>query len=469
VKTVPAGLPIKVDGRDNWPNYFFPWGAGEVHHIEAPAQQTDDKGRLWNFASWSNGAARVQDFTVPSSDVPGSTVRLTATYTAVGRLVVSSAVAGLTVKVDGADCATPCDVQKPLGTVVRVWAPASISLGDNVRSDFDGWPGSGSGSSDWTITLGADPATSYLTYHTMNRLLAASDPVDGAAWRMQPASPDGYYDAQTTVTVSVTAQPGFRFRRWTGDASGISPAVSVAMNTPKLVEALLDRAPFIAPGGVANAAGSTPETGVAAGSIVSIFGASLASDVSVGPDSPLTQTLGCVTVRLGDRLMPLFFVSPSQVNIQLPDDTPLGDQSLTVSCQGLPDVQAAFAVMRNAPGLFQDAKSFGSVVHEDGSAVTSESPAKRGELLTLYGTGFGPTDHGRPFGFALPSAYPIVDSVTVHAGDLAIPAEKAFAAAARIGVDAVQFRLGDGVEAGNVALRVTVNGKDSNIVLAPLM
>jgi uncharacterized protein (TIGR03437 family) len=241
------------------------------------------------------------------------------------------------------------------------------------------------------------------------------------------------------------------------------------MNTPKLVEALLDRAPFIAPGGVANAAGSTPVTAVAAGSIVSIFGASLASDVSVGPDSPLVQTLGCVTVRLGDRLMPLFFVSPSQVNIQLPDDTPMGDQSLTVGCQGLPDVQAPFQVTRNAPGLFQDAKSFGSLVHEDGSAVTTDSPAKRGELLTLYGTGFGPTDRGRPFGLALPSAYPIVDSVTVYAGDLAIPAENAFGAAGRIGVDAVQFRLGDGVDVGNVALRVTVNGKDSNIVLAPLM
>jgi uncharacterized protein (TIGR03437 family) len=140
-----------------------------------------------------------------------------------------------------------------------------------------------------------------------------------------------------------------------------------------------------------------------------------------------------------------------------------------VGCQGLPDVQAPFQVTRNAPGLFQDAKSFGSLVHEDGSAVTTDSPAKRGELLTLYGTGFGPTDRGRPFGLALPSAYPIVDSVTVYAGDLAIPAENAFGAAGRIGVDAVQFRLGDGVDVGNVALRVTVNGKDSNIVLAPLM
>jgi uncharacterized protein (TIGR03437 family) len=469
IKTVPAGIPVQVDARNNWPNYFFPWAAGEVHHIEAPAQYSDDKGRTWNFTSWSNGAGRIQDFTVPPSAVPGSTVRLTATYTAVGRLVVSSAVAGLTVKIDGSDCATPCDVQKPVGTIVHVSAPLSVPLGDNSRGDFDGWPGSGSLAADWTITLAADPATPSLTYHTMNRLTAAADPADGASWRMQPASTDGYYDAQSTVVVSVTPQPGFRFRKWSGDATGTAPAASVAMNAPRAVQAMLDRIPYIAPAGVANAAGTTPDGSVAPGSIVSIFGANLASDTIVGPDNPLTQALGCVTVKLGDRLLPLFFVSPAQVNIQLPDDTAAGDQRLTVSCQGLPDVQASFTVARNAPGLFQDAKSFGLTTHEDGSAVTTDSPATRGELLTIYGTGFGPADHGRAFGFPMPAAYPIVDTATVQAGDLAIPSENAFAAAGRIGVDAVQFRLGDGIPSGNLPVRVAVNGKLSNTVLIPIM
>ena len=46
---------------------------------------------------------------------------------------------------------------------------------------------------------------------------------------------------------------------------------------------------------------------------------------------------------------------------------------------------------------------------------------------------------------------PLLDSVTVQAGDVAIPAENALAAAGKIGVDAVQFRLGDTVSAGNVS------------------
>ena len=86
--------------------------------------------------------------------------------------------------------------------------------------------------------------------------------------------------------------------------------------------------------------GAPAENGVAPGSIVSIFGASFAPETAAGPENPLAQAIGCVTVRSGGRLLPLFFVSPSQINLQLPDDTPLGEQRVVVSCQGLPDVEA---------------------------------------------------------------------------------------------------------------------------------
>jgi uncharacterized protein (TIGR03437 family) len=301
----------------------------------------------------------------------------------------------------------------------------------------------------------------------MNRLIAASNPEDGVSWRIQPASTDGFYDSQTTVIVSVSAQPGFRFRKWSGDVSGVSPVTSVAMNTPRLVEAILDRVPYISPAGVANAAGTTPDKGVAPGSIISIFGASFAPDVILGPDNPLTQTLGCVTVKTGERILPLFFVSPTQINAQLPDDVPAGEQRMTVSCVGLPDVQATFTAVRNAPGLFQGEKSMGALTHEDGSAVSADAPAKAGELLTIYGTGFGPTERGRSFGFAPSAPSPILDSATVQVGDMSIPADSAFSVAGRIGVDAVQFRM-PAVAPGDVPVRVTVNGKDSNTVFAPL-
>ena len=139
--------------------------------------------------------------------------------------------------------------------------------------------------------------------------------------------------------------------------------------------------------------GTTPQSGVAPGGIVSIFGVNLATDTLVAPDGMLPQTLGGLTVRVGDRLLPLFFVSPQQINAQMPDDMAAGNQVLTISPAGAPEVRAAFTVVRNAPGLFPVAtngQAMAMAIHEDGSPVTADAPARSGELLTVYGTGFGP-------------------------------------------------------------------------------
>jgi uncharacterized protein (TIGR03437 family) len=468
VSSMPPGLALKVDNRDNWPSYNFPWGIGEQHRLEAPARLTDEQGRIWSFASWSNGGSRVQDFTV-SETAAGAGVRLIATYDAVGRAIVRSSLAGVSIKVDGEDCSMPCDIQRPAGTKVQLTAPSSLAISEGVRADFDGWPGSGSTAPSWSYTLTGDPVNFNLEYRVMNRLTASASPAEGASWRIQPNSPDGFYDGKTTVMVNVSPLPGFRFRNWNGDAAGTSPTATVAMNLPRTVEASLDRVPYIAPTGIENGAGSTPQEGVAAGSLVSIFGASLASDTISGPESPMTQTLGGVTVRSGDRFLPLVFVSPAQINVLLPDDMPAGRQSLTVSAAGMPDVQASFTVVRNAPGIFQQA-TFAAAVHEDGSPVSADSPARPGELLSIYGTGFGPADHPRPMGFPIPADPPfrILDSASVQVGDVTITAENGIAAPGRSGIDIVQFRLPDGIASGNRQLRLNINGQDSNTVVLPV-
>ncbi len=472
LSTSPPGLSLIVDGRGNWANYNFVWSSGETHQIEAPAQQTDSKGRVWAFNSWSNGGARAQSYTVPAL---AAIQALVATYTPMAHLTISSPISGLAVQVDGATCSMPCDVVRPLGATVQLGAPASLAAGDpNSRYDFDGWPGSGSFAPNWSLTLGSDPVSLNLTYHLMNRLITSSAPPDGASWQVQPSSPDGFYSAPTSVAVSVTAMPGFRFRNFSGDLGGSSPSGTVAMNAPRQVQAILDRVPYIAPAGVSNAAGATPQSAVAPGSIISIFGASLANTQVTGPSNPMLQALDCTSVQLSGRLLPLFFVSPTQVNAQLPDDLQPGAASLTVSCQGLPDVPASFTIARNAPGLFQQPSNnvnFAVANHEDGTPVTASSPAQSGELLSIYGTGFGPADHTRPEGFPVPAAppYRLLDSATVNAAGVTIPAENAFAAPGAVGLDVIQFRLGGGVPSGtNVQVFVTVNGQNSNTVVLPV-
>jgi uncharacterized protein (TIGR03437 family) len=473
ILTLPVGLKIKVDGQYNVLNpYYFAWGIGEQHHLEAPPQQTDAQGRVWQFSSWSNGGKATQDIIVPAgSDANG--LHFTATYTPLTRLTVNSSLAGLIVKLDGVACTTPCETQRDPGTQVRVSAPASVSQGDGARADFDGWPGgSAVTAGDLVVTLGDAAVTSNANYHFLNRLSAASDPVNGAVWNVLPASSDGFYLANSSVAVSLTAQPGYKFRRWDGDLSGTIPSGVVTMSVPRAVKALFDSIPYIAPSGVSNAAGTTPQPGVAPGGIVSIFGVNLATETLIAPDGMLPQTLGGLTVRVGDRLLPLFFVSPQQINAQVPDDLATGTQVMTISPAGAPEVRAPFIVVRNAPGLFPvvvGGQAMAMAMHEDGSPVTADAPARSGELLTVYGTGFGPAERTRPEGFPIPESpsYAMLDGVTVQVGEVALTAEKAFAVVGRCGIDEVQFRL-DGSVTGTVTLRITVNGADSNTLLLPV-
>lgn len=469
VLTLPTGLKVKVDGQYNVLDpYYFAWGPGEKHHLEAPAQQTDAQGRVWQFSSWSNGGAATQDIIVPpEAETIG--LRLTATYTQLTKLTVNSSLAGLSVQLDGVACTTPCQALLKPGTEVRVSAPASVPQGEGARADFDGWPGT---AGDLVVTLGNAAVTLNANYHRLNRLSTASEPVNGAVWTELPATADGFYPANTNVVLSLTLQPGYKFRRWEGDLSGTVPSGVVTMSAPRAVKALFDPVPYIAPAGVMNAAGTTPKAGVAPGGIVSIFGVNMATLTAVAPDGMLPQTMGGLTVAVGDRLLPLFFVSPGQINALVPDDLATGDHVLTVSPGGAPQVRAPFTVVRNAPGLFAVAvngQAMAMAMHEDGSAVTADAPARPGELLTLYGTGFGPVERPRPEGFPIPQSpsYSIVDGVTLQVGELAIAAEKAYAVVGRVGIDGVQFRL-DGSVTGTVTLRVTINGADSNTLLLPV-
>ncbi|MGA3242564.1 MAG: hypothetical protein ABSG03_40495 [Bryobacteraceae bacterium] len=473
-QTSPPELNLTVDGASNAPPYNFIWSAGATHTVSAPAQQTDSTGHVWGFSAWSNGGAAAQSLTVPAYSVGGG-IRMVATYTPVGHLIVNSTLAGVSVTVNGSACATPCNVTQPVGTQIDVAAPASVPQGTVSRQQLSGWTGGSTGGpTDLIVTLSANPITVYANYYLMNYLALSSSPANSAAWTAQPASPDGFYSSNTTVSVSAAPQTGFKFQDMTGDLTGSNSSGSVVMSAPRAVLAMMTKIPYVAPTGIENGAGTTPVNAIAPGSVASLFGGNLAAGTAVAPASPLPQTLGGVSVMLGERLLPLFFVSPSQMNFQLPADVQPGAATLTVVSAGTANVTATFTVVQDAPGLFQqivNGQSFALAFHADGTLVTQTSLAQIGELLTVYGTGFGPTNPARPEGFAVPAApvYTATDPVSVSAGSGTLAPSATFALAGSIGVDAVQFTLTDPSLSGtNAGLSITINGQQSNTVLVPV-
>lgn len=246
------------------------------------------------------------------------------------------------------------------------------------------------------------------------------------------------------------------------------------MSQPRAIQAVLERSGNNGIDSISNAAGKTPEDAVAPGSLISIDGPKLASGTVSGPASPLAQTLGGVTVTVGEQMLPLIFVSPGQINAQLPSSLAPGQYTLTVHSPGDPDATGIFTVERNAPGLFShqiSGQAYWIAMHADGSYVTPTSPARRDETVTGLGTGFGPFHPQPPDGFAVPGlgAYPLVDSVELEFSGKVLQPDFTGAAAHHVGITAIRFQIADPLPAAStIGIKARVNGHESNTVLLPL-
>ena len=466
--TTPNNLNLTIDGRQNWPSYNFIWGVNSSHQIIAPATQTDAQGHKYQFVSWSNGRTASFTYTMPETRADDT---LTAKYQALGQVTLNSVPSQLQIQVEGASCITPCTIEKPAGTILKVVAPASMDLSPNSRLLFKGWNDGADASRQFTIS--PDARTYTITYQQQNRLTVAANPAEGASISINPSSPDGFYDAGSLVSISAQLALGFRFAGWSGDVSSATTSTAIALDAPKSALLMLDRVPAIAPGSVRNAA--APVTGIVPGSLISVFGANLAPALEIGSSNPLPQTLQNVTVRTEDAFLPLVFVSSGQINAQLPQSVSEGLHTLYVRWEGKGETSSQVRVVRNAPGLFNNGSTdqpLGSFLKSGGQAATVDNPAHGGDTLSVLGTGFGPYTSLPPDGFLLDDSagYTLADTVTVVMEDgTELASSYAGRSGAAVGVDAARFQLPANLPDGQfLKLRIRVNGQDSNTVLLPV-
>jgi len=474
--TLPTGLTLSIDGRTNWAAYVFEWGLGHSHTVSAPLEQVDSAGRRYKFTSWSNGGTADQTITVADQDGTG-TFRLNAAYETLGQLKLTSSVGTLNFTVDGAACASPCTLDRSSGANVTVSAPSEVAISDDTKAVFSGWS-DGLATASRTYTFGTDAKVFKAQYSYMQRLTTTTDPDGSATWSFSPSpATGGFFAAGTQVTVSVAANLGYKFKRIEGTVSSQYNTVTLTMSTPATLVARLEKTAALSADAVVNAAGATPVAGVAAGSLVAVTGANLATDSVVGPSSPLSQTLASVVLQVGDYIIPLVSVTPERIVAQLPSSLAAGEYTLKVkSALSSTTLSTKFTVVRNAPGLFRCAEATDEVplaaaYHSDGKVVSDSYPAKPGEELTLLGTGFGPTYPAALDGFAVPltAIYPQVDKVELQLGSDTITPKWTGAGPGRVGYGLVRFDMG--VTTGQLehrSLVVKVNGQSSNTVILPV-
>ena len=114
----------------------------------------------------------------------------------------------------------------------------------------------------------------------------------------------------------------------------------------------LAQQPQISRGGVVSAA-SFSEGAISPGSIISIFGTDLARATARAQSEPLPRDISRTRVLINGQLAPLFFVSPNQINAQVPWETAGQPQAIvTVAVADSTSPPASITLHAAAPSIF---------------------------------------------------------------------------------------------------------------------
>jgi uncharacterized protein (TIGR03437 family) len=117
------------------------------------------------------------------------------------------------------------------------------------------------------------------------------------------------------------------------------------------------------------------------------------------------------------------YVSPEQINAQAPTDGTVGTVNVQVTNNGVTSKTITTRLQNFSPAFFLWPGSYAVATHVDFSLAVKEDafpsvssvPAKPGEVIILWGTGFGPTKPSFPAGRLVPSdqIYALANTPTV--------------------------------------------------------
>jgi len=199
--------------------------------------------------------------------------------------------------------------------------------------------------------------------------------------------------------------------------------------------------------------GASFKTVFAPGMIMSVFGTQLAPSAQQASGTPLPLSLAGVSATVNGASARLYFVSPGQLNIQVPYETSAGLAVLAVNNNGN-IATFPFQVQPAAPGIFTSA----------GAALVPYSASKAAQILLLFMTGEGDTntpvnDGETPASGTSVSRLPKPRlPVVVTVGGVNATVQFVGIPSGLVGVTQINFAVPDSVAPGTQPVVVTVGG-----------
>lgn len=198
---------------------------------------------------------------------------------------------------------------------------------------------------------------------------------------------------------------------------------------------------------------------LAPGLVAQMYGTDLAAVAESTGAVPLSKNYKNTSVLVGPYEAPLYYVSPGQLVVQLPNELPVNrTYPVLVSANGALTIPDQIDVVAVQPGVaaFTDGRLIAQ--HSNFALVDSANPAKRGEFLIMYLVGLGGTNQLVASGAPSPGTAPlpvlnVVPTVTIDGAQ----AQTVFAGLTPSGVGLYQinFKVPDEARL-NVPLEVVV-------------
>lgn len=200
--------------------------------------------------------------------------------------------------------------------------------------------------------------------------------------------------------------------------------------------------PTLNTNGVINAASFG--AAISPNALISIFGTSLAGAGTARAaaafdfeNGKFPTELACIGVEIGGQRAPVTFASPNQINAQVPNLNASGPVRVAVLLNpGRPNEVrgelAGVTLQTLAPALFTFNGRNLAALHTNFDVVGDPAtlrfdgpvrPAKPGDTVLLFGTGFGPTDPAAQAGDVPTAAARITGQVSVTIGSLTLRPE----------------------------------------------
>jgi uncharacterized protein (TIGR03437 family) len=208
----------------------------------------------------------------------------------------------------------------------------------------------------------------------------------------------------------------------------------------------------LAIGGASNAASG--QQSYAPGMLVSVYGAALGDFAQSAGTVPLPQYLAGFEASVNGVTAPLYYVSPNQVNIQIPYETQPGSAALIVGNPYANSNNFALQIVAAAPGIFMT----------NGSPAAPFSSAGRGQTTTLFITGEGQVTPSLATGASPASGTPLTQlptpklPVTVTVGGQTAAVDFVGIPVGLVGVTQINYTVPTGISTGVQPVVVTVGG-----------